>query len=89
MTDKLFEDLGFSPEKAAALTLKADLHSKIVKAASGYSQRTEENPANSGAEGQRSVEGQDVQIQFGHARVLCRAAGIDIEGLVMSPRGLA
>ena len=39
MTDKLFEDLGFSPEKAAALTLKADLHSKIVKAASGYSQR--------------------------------------------------
>jgi predicted XRE-type DNA-binding protein len=39
MTNKLFEDLGFSPQKAAALKLKADLHTKIVKAASGYSQR--------------------------------------------------
>ena len=39
MTPKLFEDLGFSPEKAAALRLKADLHTKIVKAASRYSQR--------------------------------------------------
>ncbi len=39
MTPKLFEDLGFSPEKAAALKLKADLHTKIVKAASRYSQR--------------------------------------------------
>jgi len=39
MTPKLFEDLGFSPQKAAALKLKADLHTKIVKAASRYSQR--------------------------------------------------
>jgi predicted XRE-type DNA-binding protein len=43
MTQKLFEDLGFSPEKAAALKLKADLHTKIVKAASRYSQRELEN----------------------------------------------
>jgi predicted XRE-type DNA-binding protein len=39
MTPKLFEDLGFSPQKAAALKLKADLHTKIVKAASRNSQR--------------------------------------------------
>jgi len=38
MKHKLFEDLGFSPQKAAALRLKADLHTKIVKAASRYSQ---------------------------------------------------
>ena len=38
MTHKLFEDLGFSPQKAAVLKLKADLHTKIVKAASRYSQ---------------------------------------------------
>jgi predicted XRE-type DNA-binding protein len=39
MSQKLFEDLGFSPEKAAALKLKADLQTRIVKAASRYSQR--------------------------------------------------
>ena len=39
MTSKLFEDLGFSPEEAAALKLKADLHTKIVKRASRYSQK--------------------------------------------------
>ena len=38
MTHKLFEDLGFSPDKAAALKLKTDLHTEIVKAASRYSQ---------------------------------------------------
>lgn len=38
MTQKLFEDLGFSPQKAAALKLKTDLHTQIVKAASRYSQ---------------------------------------------------
>ena len=35
----VFEDLGFSPEEAAALRLKADLHSKVVKRAAGYSQK--------------------------------------------------
>jgi predicted XRE-type DNA-binding protein len=35
----LFEDLGFSPEEAAALKLKTDLHTKVVKAAARYSQR--------------------------------------------------
>jgi predicted XRE-type DNA-binding protein len=39
MARNVFEDIGFSPEKAAALRLKADLHTKIVKAASRYSQR--------------------------------------------------
>ena len=39
MARNLFEDIGFSPDKAAALKMKADLHTKIVKAASGYSQR--------------------------------------------------
>jgi predicted XRE-type DNA-binding protein len=38
MTQKLFEDLGFSPAEAKALKMKADLHTKIVKAASHYSQ---------------------------------------------------
>jgi predicted XRE-type DNA-binding protein len=38
MTNKLFEDLGFSRQKGAALKLKAVLHTKIVKAASRYSQ---------------------------------------------------
>ncbi len=39
MARNVFEDLGFSPEKAAALKLKADLHTKVVKVASRYSQR--------------------------------------------------
>jgi len=39
MTRNVFEDIGFSSEKAAALKLKADLHTKIVKAASSYTQR--------------------------------------------------
>jgi predicted XRE-type DNA-binding protein len=30
MSRNVFEDIGFSPEKAAALKLKADLHSKIA-----------------------------------------------------------
>jgi len=38
MTHTLFEDLGFSPQKAAVLKLKADLYTRIVKAASPYSQ---------------------------------------------------
>jgi predicted XRE-type DNA-binding protein len=39
MTKNVFEDLGFSPEEAAALKLKADLHTKIVKSAARYSQK--------------------------------------------------
>ena len=39
MGKNVFEDLGFSPEKAAALKLKADLHSKVVKSAARYSQK--------------------------------------------------
>ena len=39
MTKNIFEDLGFSPEEAAALKLKTDLHTKIVKMASRYSQK--------------------------------------------------
>src|SRR5579864_4377986 len=39
MSQKLFEDLGFSPQRAAALNLKADLHSRIVKVAGRFTQR--------------------------------------------------
>jgi predicted XRE-type DNA-binding protein len=39
MGKNLFEDLGFSPEEAAALKLKADLHSKVVRSAARYSQK--------------------------------------------------
>ena len=39
MAKSVFEDLGFSPEEAAALKLKADLHSKVVKRAARYSQK--------------------------------------------------
>ena len=39
MVKNLFRDLGFSPEEAAALKLKADLHSKVVKSAARYSPR--------------------------------------------------
>ena len=39
MSSKLFEDMGFSPEEAAALRLKTDLHTKIVKIAAQYSQK--------------------------------------------------
>jgi predicted XRE-type DNA-binding protein len=39
MEKNLFEDLGFSPEEAAALKLKAGLHTKIVKRAARYSQK--------------------------------------------------
>jgi predicted XRE-type DNA-binding protein len=39
MAKNVFEDLGFSPEEAAALKLKADLHSQAVKRAARYSQK--------------------------------------------------
>ncbi|MGB8523853.1 MAG: helix-turn-helix transcriptional regulator [Candidatus Acidiferrales bacterium] len=35
----VFDDLGFSPEESAALTMKAELHSRIVRCAKNYSQR--------------------------------------------------
>jgi predicted XRE-type DNA-binding protein len=35
----VFDDLGFSPKKAVALKIKADLHRKIVKRAEQFSQR--------------------------------------------------
>ncbi|MBZ5629654.1 MAG: helix-turn-helix domain-containing protein [Acidobacteriia bacterium] len=35
----VFDDLGFSPKKAASLKLKADLHQKIIKRAREYSQQ--------------------------------------------------
>lgn len=38
MAKNLLEDLGFPPEEAAALKLKTDLHTKIVKCAARYSQ---------------------------------------------------
>lgn len=38
MTRNVFEDLGFPPEEAAALKLKTDLHTNIVKYAGQYSQ---------------------------------------------------
>jgi predicted XRE-type DNA-binding protein len=39
MSKNVFEDLGFSPEEAAALRLKTDLYSKVVKRAAQYSQK--------------------------------------------------
>jgi len=39
MAKNVFEDLGFSPEEAAALKLKTDLHSQVVKRAARYSQK--------------------------------------------------
>jgi predicted XRE-type DNA-binding protein len=38
MSKNVFEDLGFSPEEAAALKLKTDLHTKVVKCAGQYTQ---------------------------------------------------
>jgi predicted XRE-type DNA-binding protein len=35
----VFDDLGFSSEEAAALTIKSKLHSQIVRCAKHYSQR--------------------------------------------------
>ena len=35
----VFDDLGFSPKKAASLKLKSDLHEKIIKRAQEYSQQ--------------------------------------------------
>lgn len=35
----VFDDLGFSPKKAASVKLKADLHGKIMKRAERYSQK--------------------------------------------------
>lgn len=34
----VFDDLGFSPEESAALTMKSELHSKIMRCAKNYSQ---------------------------------------------------
>lgn len=34
----VFNDLGFSPEEAADLKMRADLHSRIVRCAQNYSQ---------------------------------------------------
>ncbi len=38
MTQNVFEDIGFSLEEAATLKIKADLHTKVVKCAAGYTQ---------------------------------------------------
>jgi predicted XRE-type DNA-binding protein len=38
MTRNVLEDLRFSPEEAATLKIKTDLHSKIVKCAGRYTQ---------------------------------------------------
>ena len=38
MGKNIFEDLGFSREEGAALKLKTDLHTEIVKCANRYSQ---------------------------------------------------
>jgi predicted XRE-type DNA-binding protein len=43
MSQKLFEDLGFSPAEAAVLKLKADLNTRIVKAAARYTQQELQN----------------------------------------------
>jgi len=34
----VFDDLGFSPEESAALTMKSELHSRIMRCAKNYSQ---------------------------------------------------
>jgi predicted XRE-type DNA-binding protein len=39
VSSKLFEDLGFSSEQAAAFRLKAELNTRIVKVAAGYTQQ--------------------------------------------------
>jgi predicted XRE-type DNA-binding protein len=39
MAKNVFEELGFSPEEAAALKLKTDLHTQVVRAAARHSQR--------------------------------------------------
>jgi predicted XRE-type DNA-binding protein len=36
--ESVFEQLGFSPKEAAALQMKAELHSKIVRQAKNYKQ---------------------------------------------------
>lgn len=38
MPRNVFEDLGFSPEEAATLKIKTDLHTKIVRRAGRYTQ---------------------------------------------------
>ena len=43
MAQNLFEEIGFSPAEAAALKLKADLNTKIVKAAARYTQQELQN----------------------------------------------
>jgi len=42
MKSNVFEQIGFSPEEAAALKMKAELHSQIIKAIKrrGYTQAT-------------------------------------------------
>jgi predicted XRE-type DNA-binding protein len=39
MPRNVFEDLGFSPEEAANLKIKTDLHTKIVRRAGHYTQQ--------------------------------------------------
>jgi len=39
MGRSVFEDIGFSPAEAAALKLKTDLHTKIVRCAAHHSQQ--------------------------------------------------
>jgi predicted XRE-type DNA-binding protein len=75
MVKNLFRDLGFSPEEAAALKLKADLHSKVVKSAARYSQRQLQTILD---ESQPRVSdlllGKDVEVQSGDVSHLRREA---------------
>lgn len=76
MSQKLFEDLGFSPQEAAALKLKADLNTRIVKAAAGYTQQElRKRLGTSQPRVSDLLRGKDVQIQPGHVGGIRRIAG--------------
>ncbi len=71
----VFEDLGFSPEEAAALKLKADLRARVVKAAPLFAAPTADNLGRVAAQGERFVAGKNVEIQLGNASDLRREIG--------------
>ena len=64
----VFDDLGLNPEEAAALHLKATLHSDIVRLAKAkkYSQKQLQVILSGKATDQRSIAGENFRVQSGH-----------------------
>jgi hypothetical protein len=60
----VLDDLGFSPEKAAVLKMKAEMHAALLRKAKKHTEGTSGDSQRTAATGQRISERQDRIGQF-------------------------